>query len=58
MAAMALTGRQALSWLDQVEMAGTLLMEAAGVTLSPGSTGILAGFFTGGEIAGCTVGFQ
>ena len=28
-------------------MGGTLLLEAVGVTLSPGSTGILAGFFTG-----------
>lgn len=54
-----LDGQTALSWLDQVEMAGTLLMEAVGVTLSPGSTGILAGFFTGGEdSASCTVGFQ
>ena len=26
-------------------MGGTLLLEAVGVTLAPGSTGILAGFF-------------
>ncbi|MDR3734326.1 MAG: hypothetical protein P4L10_02195, partial [Acidobacteriaceae bacterium] len=54
-----LDGQAALCWLDPVEMGGTLLMEAEGVTLSPGSTGILAGFFTGGEEAvGCTAGFQ
>jgi hypothetical protein len=54
-----LDGQTVLSRLDPVEMGGTLLLEAEGVTLSPGSTGILAGFFTGGEdTAGCTVGFQ
>jgi hypothetical protein len=52
-------GQTVLSWLDPVEMGGTLLLEAEGVTLSAGSTGILAGFFTGGEeAAGCTAGFQ
>ena len=52
-------GQTVLSWLDPVEMGGTLLLEAVGVTLSPGSSGILAGFFTGGEdAAGCTAGFQ
>jgi len=52
-------GQTVLSWLDPVEMGGTLLLEAEGVTLSPGSSGILAGFFTGGEdAAGCTTGFQ
>jgi hypothetical protein len=54
-----LDGQAVLSWLDPVEMGGTLLLEAEGVTLSPGSTGILAGFFTGGEESvGCTAGFQ
>jgi hypothetical protein len=54
-----LDGQTVLSWLDPVEMGGTLLLEAVGVTLSPGSAGILAGFFTGGEeVAGCTAGFQ
>jgi hypothetical protein len=54
-----LDGQTVLSWLDPVEMGGTLLLEAVGVTLSSGSTGILAGFFTGGEeAAGCTAGFQ
>jgi hypothetical protein len=52
-------GQTVLSWRDPVEMCGTLLIEAAGVTLSPGSSGILAGFFTGGEESvGCTTGFQ
>ncbi len=52
-------GQTVLSWLDPVEMGGTLLLEAVGVTLSPGSSGILAGFFEGGEdTAGCTAGFQ
>jgi hypothetical protein len=52
-------GQTVLSWLDPVEMGGTLLLEAVGVTLSPGSAGILAGLFDGGaESAGCTVGFQ
>jgi hypothetical protein len=54
-----LDGQTLLSWLDPVEMGGTLLLEAVGVTLSAGSTGILAGFFTGlNNLAGCTAGFQ
>jgi len=52
-------GHTLLNWLDPVEMGGTLLLEAEGVTLAPGSTGILAGFFTGEEtLAGCTAGFE
>jgi hypothetical protein len=52
-------GETLLMWLDPVEMGGTLLLEAVGVTLSPGSTGILAGFFIGlDNMAGCTAGFQ
>ncbi|MGA7340383.1 MAG: hypothetical protein WBE72_14370 [Terracidiphilus sp.] len=52
-------GQTLLSWIDPVEMGGTLLLEAVGVTLSPGSTGILAGLFTGLDTsAGCTAGFQ
>ena len=52
-------GDTVLSWLDQVEMGGTLLLEAAGVTLSPGSTGILAGFYSGLKLAAdCVAGFQ
>ncbi|MGD0157437.1 MAG: hypothetical protein ABSB50_15175 [Terracidiphilus sp.] len=52
-------GQTLLQWLDPIEMGGTLLLETAGVTLSPGSTGILAGFFTSLETAAsCTAGFQ
>jgi hypothetical protein len=52
-------GDTVLTWLDPVEMGGTLLLEAVGVTLSPGSTGILAGFFVGLETqAACIAGFQ
>jgi hypothetical protein len=52
-------GQTLLTWIDPIEMGGTLLLEAVGVTLSPGSTGILAGFFTNLETAAnCTAGFQ
>jgi len=52
-------GEMALTWLDPVEMGGTLLLEAVGVTLAPGSSGVLAGFFVGMETqAACTAGFQ
>ena len=52
-------GQTLLTWLDPVEMGGTLLLEAVGVTLSPGSTGILADslprLITASD---CTAGFQ
>ena len=52
-------GETMLTWLDSVEMGGTLLLEAVGVTLSPGSTGILAGFFgVLGTAASCVAGLQ
>jgi hypothetical protein len=52
-------GDTLLTWRDPIEMGGTLLLEVAGVTLSAGSTGIMAGFFTGLEIASdCTAGFK
>ncbi len=52
-------GDTLLTWLDSVEMGGTLLLEACGVTLASGSAGILAGFFTGfATLPGCTAGFQ
>ncbi len=52
-------GETLLSWLDPIEMGGTLLLEAVGVTLAPGSAGMLAGFFVGMETASaCTAGFQ
>ena len=52
-------GECVLSWRTSIEMGGTLLMEAEGVTLSPGSTGALCGFFVGGETQGeCICGFR
>ncbi len=52
-------GQTTLAWLDLIEMGGTLLLELVGVTLSPGSQGILGGFFNGGQTAACcTVGMQ
>ncbi len=52
-------GDTLLTWLDPIEMGGTLLLEATGVTLANGSTGVLAGFFNGLETqASCTAGFQ
>jgi len=50
-------GQTMLTWLDSIEMGGTLLLEAVGVTLSASSHGILAGFFTGLLTTGdCTAG--
>ena len=52
-------GDTLLTWLDQVEMGGTLLLEATGVTLAAGSAGVIAGFFVGMETqAACVAGFQ
>ncbi len=52
-------GDTLLAWLDPVEIGGTLLLEAVGVTLAPGSTGILAGFYDAlYTIAQCCMGFQ
>jgi hypothetical protein len=52
-------GETLLAWIDPVEMGGTLLLEAVGVTLSSGSTGALAGFFVGMDTqASCIAGFQ
>lgn len=52
-------GQTQLAWLDPVEMGGTLLMEAQGVTLASASTGLLAAFFSGPQsIAGCMAGFD
>jgi hypothetical protein len=54
-----LDGETLLAWLNPVELGGTLLLEAVGVTLSTDSTGILAGFFVGMDRqAGCIAGFQ
>jgi hypothetical protein len=52
-------GETLLSWIDPVEMGGTLLLEAVGVTLAAGSTGILGGLFAGRETQdACIAGFQ
>lgn len=52
-------GQAALVWNDAVEAGGTLLLEAVGVQLSPGSTGTVAGVFAGTiESSDCVAGFQ
>ena len=52
-------GDTLLTWIDPVELGGTLLLEATGVSLAPGSTGILAGFFVGMmTLPACTAGIQ
>ncbi|MGA9587692.1 MAG: hypothetical protein WBQ95_20350, partial [Terracidiphilus sp.] len=52
-------GDTQLVWSDPVEMGGTLLLEATGVTLANGSSGILAGFFSGEQTQqACIAGFQ
>ncbi|MGA8630431.1 MAG: hypothetical protein WBP71_00650 [Terracidiphilus sp.] len=52
-------GETVLSWIDPIEMGGTLLAEAAGVTLSPGSSGILCGCFgVLANAANCAAGLQ
>ncbi len=52
-------GTTMLTWLSPVEMGGTLLLEATGVSLQAGSAGLLAAFFNGVLTqAGCVAGFQ
>jgi hypothetical protein len=52
-------GQTALVWNDRVEGGGVLLLEATGVTLSPGSAGTLAGLYNGTTMVGtCVAGFQ
>ena len=54
-----LDGQTMLGWIDPIELGGTLLLEASGVKLSSGSSGILAGLFSGLDTqAGCVAGFQ
>lgn len=54
-----LDGETTLAWLNSIEMGGTLLLEATGVTLAAGSAGILSGLFAGGTAtqSACTAGF-
>ena len=52
-------GQTTIAWLDPVEMGGTLLLEADGLTLNAGSAGILAGFYAGTPLVNnCIAGFQ
>ena len=52
-------GQTLISWIDKVEMGGTLLLEAVGVTLAATSSGTLAGFFVGMNMqSSCIAGFQ
>lgn len=52
-------GQCGVTWMDPVEMGGTLLLEAAGVSLAKNSTGILAAFFSELKtVSGCVAGFQ
>jgi len=52
-------GQAALVWIDPIEAGGTLLLEAVGVVLSPGSTGTMAGVYSGVvQSAECVAGFQ
>lgn len=52
-------GESALIWQNPVELGGTTLLEATGVTIAAGSTGVLSGFFVGGSPvqAACVAGF-
>ena len=52
-------GQAQISFLDSIEMGGTLLLEATGLQLNNASTGVLAAFYAGLDtIAGCVAGFQ
>ena len=53
-------GQAALLWNDAVEAGGTLLLEAVGVNLSPGSAGIVAALYSSPVVTAgnCTAGFQ
>ena len=52
-------GQTTLTWLDSIEVGGTILMEALGVVLASGSSGILAGLYAGSDtVSGCVAGFQ
>jgi len=52
-------GQTVLLWNDPVEGGGTLLLETAGVNLSLGSTGTLAGLYSGLLVsADCVAGFK
>ncbi len=51
-------GQAALVWNDAVEAGGTLMLEATGVVLSPGSTGTVAAVYNGtAQASNCVAGF-
>jgi hypothetical protein len=51
-------GEAALVWNDKVEAGGTLMLEAVGSVLSPGSTGTVAAVYSGVVLAAnCVAGF-
>ena len=51
-------GDTTLSWIDPIEVGGTQLLELVGVTLNPGSSGILAGEYNGALLRdNCVAGF-
>ena len=51
-------GQAALLWNDAVEAGGTLLIEAVGLNLSPGSTGTVNAIFDGAALAAnCVAGY-
>ncbi|HEY3626947.1 MAG TPA: hypothetical protein VGL00_11700 [Terracidiphilus sp.] len=52
-------GQTMLTWIDSIELGGTLLVEASGVRLATGSSGMLSGLYMGSDtISGCLAGFQ
>ena len=52
-------GQTMLASIDGVELGGTLLMEASGIALAAGSSGLLAGLYSGLDtMTGCVAGFQ
>ena len=54
-----LDGQTMLTCLDSIELGGTLLLEASGIMLAAGSSGILAGLYSGADtLSGCLAGFQ
>ncbi|WP_058187380.1 hypothetical protein [Terracidiphilus gabretensis] len=52
-------GQTPLTWIDPIEMGGTLMLEVDGLILAANSTGIVGGFFSGLlTAASCIAGFQ
>ena len=52
-------GHTMLTWIDAIELGGTFLMEASGISLATGSNGVLSGLYVGSDtISGCIAGFQ